>query len=70
MCQIIEPSYILLTVSDPKLSHLDPASRQANLALEEELQCIIRRLVGLALSNSKFPVLLVDATVGISACWE
>ena len=66
--QHIELSRILLAVSDPKLSRLGPAARQANLALEEELRCIIRRLVGLALSNSKCPVFLVDAAVGMSVC--
>ncbi|GLI82200.1 hypothetical protein PoHVEF18_010607 [Penicillium ochrochloron] len=68
--QHIELSRILLAVSDPKLSRLGLAAHQANLALEEELRCIIRRLIGLALSNSKCPVLFVDAAVGISVCGE
>jgi hypothetical protein len=68
--QHIELSRILLAVSDPNLSRLGLAARQANLALEEELRCIIRRLVGLALSNSKCPVLFVNAAVGISVCGE
>ncbi|KAJ5580511.1 hypothetical protein N7450_006812 [Penicillium hetheringtonii] len=68
--QHIELSRILLAVSDPKLSRLGLAARSANIALEEELRHIIRRLVGLALSNPKCPVVLVDAAVGISVCGE
>lgn len=68
--QHIELSRILLAVSNPNLSRLGLAARSANLALEEELRCIIRRLVGLALSNPKCPVVFVDAAVGISVCGE
>lgn len=68
--QHIELSRILLAVSNPRLSRLGLAARSANLALEEELRCIIRRLIGLALSNSKCPVMSVDAAVGISLCGE
>ena len=68
--QHIELSRILLAVSNPKLSRLGVSARSANLALEEELRCIIRRLVGLALSNPKCPVVFVDAAVGISVCGE
>lgn len=68
--QHIELSRILLAVSDPNLSRLGLAARSANLALEEELRYIIRRLVGLALSNPKCPVVFVDAAVGISVCGE
>ncbi|KAJ5633632.1 hypothetical protein N7528_001474 [Penicillium herquei] len=68
--QHIELSRILLAVSNPKLSRLGLSARSANLALEEELRCIIRRLIGLALSNPKCPVMSVDAAVGISLCGE
>ncbi|KAJ5675956.1 hypothetical protein N7462_008853 [Penicillium macrosclerotiorum] len=68
--QHIELSRILLAVSNPKLSRLGLAARQATRALEEELKSIVRRLVGLALSNPKLPVVFVDAAVGISVCGE
>ncbi|KAJ5090869.1 hypothetical protein N7532_009553 [Penicillium argentinense] len=68
--QHVELSRILLAVSNPHLSRLGLAARSANLALEEELRCIIRRLIGLALSNPKCPVVFVDAAVGISVCGE
>lgn len=67
--QHIELSRILLAVSNPKLSRLGLAARAATLALEEELRVAIRRLCGIALSNSN-PVLMVDAAVGISVCGE
>ncbi|KAJ6092216.1 hypothetical protein N7467_004185 [Penicillium canescens] len=67
--QHIELSRILLAVSNPKMSRLGLAARAANIALEEELRVIIRRLCGIALSNSN-PVLMVDAAVGISVCGE
>lgn len=68
--QHIELSRILLAVSDPKLSRLGLAARSTNMALEEELRSIVRRLVGLALSNPQCPVVFVDAAVGISVCGE
>lgn len=68
--QHIELSRILLAVSNPNLSRLGLAARSANLALEEELRVIVRRLVGLALSNPQCPVVFVDAAVGISVCGE
>ncbi|KAK9858689.1 hypothetical protein MYU51_017947 [Penicillium brevicompactum] len=67
--QHIELSRILLAVSNPRLSRLGLAARAAALLLEEELRGIIRRLCGIALSNSN-PVLMVDAAVGISVCGE
>lgn len=67
--QHIELSRILLAVSNPRLSRLGLAARAATLSLEEELRGIIRRLCGIALSNSN-PVLMVDAAVGISVCGE
>jgi len=66
--QHLDLSKILLTVYDPRIPRLGPASRKEWKRIEGEVRGLVRRLCGVALSNRRAPPALNTACMAIALC--
>jgi len=68
--QHLDLSKILLTVYDPRIPRLGPASRSEWKRIEAEVRGLVRRLCGVALSNRRAPPALNTACMAIALCGD
>ncbi|KAF8852790.1 hypothetical protein BDZ45DRAFT_729958 [Acephala macrosclerotiorum] len=68
--QHFDLSKILLTVYDPRVPRLGPSHRMAMRRIEAEVNQIVKRLCGIAISNRRAPPAMNTACMAIAMCGD
>lgn len=68
--QHFDLSTILLTVYDPRIPRLGPSQRAATRRIELEVNIIVKRLCGIAVSNRRAPPAMNTACMAIAMCGD
>ncbi|TVY28267.1 hypothetical protein LHYA1_G003282, partial [Lachnellula hyalina] len=68
--QHLDLSKILLTVYDPRIPRLGPSHRTAIKRIEAEVNEIVKRLCGVAISNRRAPPAMNTACMAIAMCGD
>ncbi|TVY14450.1 hypothetical protein LARI1_G007024 [Lachnellula arida] len=68
--QHLDLSKILLTVYDPRIPRLGPSHRAAIKRIEAEVNEIVKRLCGVAISNRRAPPAMNTACMAIAMCGD
>lgn len=68
--QHMDISQILLTTYNPRIPRLGPGHRAASQRIEAQINTIVKRLCGVAISNHRSPPAMNTACMAISMCGE